>query len=86
MRYPKVLGHNGGAPGFGALVALLPSDGLGTVVLVNADDKDSHMSTVTNRIIEEALDLHLPEGELAPLGIVKIHESVLLFSINGITH
>ncbi|KAI9067465.1 beta-lactamase/transpeptidase-like protein [Trametes sanguinea] len=52
-----VVWHSGAIPGFSLLVAFLPEDNLGVVLLANMDDKADDVMSVLYRVIDEALDL-----------------------------
>ncbi|KAI0629472.1 beta-lactamase/transpeptidase-like protein [Trametes polyzona] len=52
-----VVWHFGAIPGFSLLVAFLPEDNLGVVLLANMDEKQDENMTILFRVIDEALDL-----------------------------
>ncbi|KAI0327940.1 beta-lactamase/transpeptidase-like protein [Cubamyces sp. BRFM 1775] len=52
-----VVWHSGAIPGFSLLVAFLPGDNLGSVILANMDEKQNDTMSILYRVIEEALDL-----------------------------
>ncbi|TFY56936.1 hypothetical protein EVJ58_g7336 [Rhodofomes roseus] len=52
-----MLTHSGAIPGFSTRVAFLPEDGLGIVVLANADEKASANDAIILRIVEDVLGL-----------------------------
>ncbi|KZT69404.1 beta-lactamase/transpeptidase-like protein [Daedalea quercina L-15889] len=52
-----VITHSGALPGFSTSVAFLPHDGLGIVVLANADAKDAANEAIVLRIVEDVLGL-----------------------------
>ncbi len=52
---PQVLLHNGGIPGFSALVAFSPNSNLGIVILSNADGKAAWNFQILGRILYEVL-------------------------------
>ncbi|KZT69403.1 beta-lactamase/transpeptidase-like protein [Daedalea quercina L-15889] len=52
-----VLTHSGAIPGFSTYVAFLPRDGLGIVVLANADEKAAANLAIMYRIVEDVLGL-----------------------------
>lgn len=49
--------HNGGVPGFRTWLAFLPSDGVGIIMLANADDGPNKFAQAPLRIIEDLLGL-----------------------------
>ena len=53
----QVLTHSGAIPGFSTRVAFLPDDGLGIVVLANADEKAAANEAILFRIVEDVLGL-----------------------------
>lgn len=53
----QVLTHSGAIPGFSTRVTFLPDDGLGIVVLANADEKAAANEAIVYRIIEDVLGL-----------------------------
>ncbi|EPS99304.1 hypothetical protein FOMPIDRAFT_1164237 [Fomitopsis schrenkii] len=53
----NIVAHTGGIPGISTLVVFLPDDGLGIVVLANADGKDAANMAIVLKIIEDVLDL-----------------------------
>ncbi|KAI0087674.1 beta-lactamase/transpeptidase-like protein [Irpex rosettiformis] len=53
----EILAHAGAIPGFSSYIYLLPSQGLGIIVLGNADNKQNQESAITLRVIEEYLNL-----------------------------
>ncbi|KAI0752773.1 beta-lactamase/transpeptidase-like protein [Daedaleopsis nitida] len=55
-----VVWHFGAIPGFSLLVAFLPEDNLGTVLLTNIDEKYDDTLLILYRIIDEALALPPP--------------------------
>ncbi len=62
-----VVWHFGAIPGFSTLVAFLPQDNLGAVLLANTDEKQDDNMGILFRVIDEALGLPVqPEG-LSPL-------------------
>ncbi|KAH9889349.1 beta-lactamase/transpeptidase-like protein [Cubamyces lactineus] len=52
-----VVWHPGAIPGFSLLVAFLPADHLGAVILANMDDKAEETMSVLQRVIDIALGL-----------------------------
>ena len=52
-----VVWHFGAIPGFSLLVAFLPEDNLGVVLLANMDEKQNDNMEVLYRVINEALSL-----------------------------
>ncbi|KAI1786346.1 beta-lactamase/transpeptidase-like protein [Ganoderma leucocontextum] len=56
--------HFGAIPGFSTLVAFLPEDNLGAVLLANMDEKQDDNMRILFRVIDEALDL--PQSGLLP--------------------
>ena len=52
-----VVWHFGAIPGFSLLVAFLPEDNLGVVLLANMDEKQNDNMEVLYRVIDEALSL-----------------------------
>ncbi|KAM5537978.1 hypothetical protein V8D89_008454 [Ganoderma adspersum] len=60
-----VVWHFGAIPGFSTLVAFLPKDNLGVVLLANMDEKQDDNMSILFRVIDEALGL--PQPGLFPL-------------------
>ena len=52
-----MLTHSGAIPGFSTRVAFLPNDGLGIVVLANADEKAAANEAIVYRVVEDVLGL-----------------------------
>ncbi|KAI0774853.1 beta-lactamase/transpeptidase-like protein [Trametes elegans] len=52
-----VVWHFGAIPGFSLLVAFLPGDNLGIVILANMDEKQDENMSILFRVIDEALGL-----------------------------
>jgi len=52
-----ILTHSGAIPGFSTRVAFLPEDGLGIVVLANADEKAKANEAIIYRVVEDVLGL-----------------------------
>ena len=74
--------HNGGIPGFSSLVTFLPSDGLGIVVLINADEKSDDTVKVTNRVIDTVLGLGDKHHASRERYNFLIYSKVLIVTIN----
>ena len=55
--FSQILTHSGAIPGFSTRVAFLPDDGLGIVVLANADEKAAANEAILYRIVEDVLGL-----------------------------
>ena len=53
----QVVWHSGAIPGFSLLVAFLPHDNLGVVMLTNIDEKLDDTLNILYRVIDEALGL-----------------------------
>ncbi|KAI0346460.1 beta-lactamase transpeptidase-like protein [Trametopsis cervina] len=53
----EIIMHSGALPGFSTVVAFLPSNGIGIVVLANADEKHTQELVILYRIIEHLLSL-----------------------------
>ncbi|RPD57950.1 beta-lactamase/transpeptidase-like protein [Lentinus tigrinus ALCF2SS1-6] len=66
-----VVWHFGAIPGFSLLVAFLPSDNLGTVLLANMDEKQDDNMRILCRVIDEALAL--PHDEDSVVQVLKPH-------------
>ena len=60
-----VVWHFGAIPGFSTLVAFLPEDNLGVVLLANMDEKQDDNMSILFRVIDEALGV--PQPGLFPL-------------------
>ncbi|RDX43399.1 beta-lactamase/transpeptidase-like protein [Lentinus brumalis] len=63
-----VVWHFGAIPGFSLLVAFLPADNLGAVLLANMDEKQDDNMRMLYRVIDEALGLsHDEEPTVSPV-------------------
>ncbi|KZT05037.1 beta-lactamase/transpeptidase-like protein [Laetiporus sulphureus 93-53] len=61
----EIVSHTGGVPGISTRVAFLPSDGLGLVLLANADEKASANEAIMYRVVEDVLGLRRVDRPLA---------------------
>ncbi|PCH42876.1 beta-lactamase/transpeptidase-like protein [Wolfiporia cocos MD-104 SS10] len=71
----ETISHTGAIPGFSTRVAFLPSDGLGLVVLANADEKAAANEAIMYRIAEDVLGLRRIDR---PVGIDPTGQAVYL--------
>jgi hypothetical protein len=53
----QMVQHSGGIPGSSSLVSFFPGDGLGVVVLINADEKELTSVAITDRVVDDMLGL-----------------------------
>ncbi|KAI0075191.1 beta-lactamase/transpeptidase-like protein [Panus rudis PR-1116 ss-1] len=62
----EIVSHSGGIPGFSTMISFLPSDGLGIVVLTNADEKYPYILELARHIIDNTLGLSSSAAVASP--------------------